>query len=120
MANSSRYDKGRKVFTEVVGFEPPASAAGDPFLELTVANLFGDIWGREGLPRRDRRLITIVIVTCLMQREYLKLHLKAALDNGEFSVAELKEIMLHITHYAGWPVGSIGTAVVQEVANSEG
>jgi len=115
MARSDRREKGRKVFKEVMGFEPPETSGVGPFLDATVENLFGEIWSRPGLSIRDRRLVTLVIVTCLMQDAYLRLHLRAALENGEFTADELREIMLHIAYYAGWPVGTFGSAVVQAI-----
>ncbi len=116
MADDERYEKGREAFTRVMGFAVPPRGQANPLLDSTVENLFGEIWSREGLSTRDRRLITIVIVTCLMQGDYLKLHLQAALANGEFTAAELREVMLHMAYYAGWPVGTFGTGVVEQVA----
>ncbi len=118
MASSDRREKGRKAFEKVMGFPPPGEEAGNPFLDATVDNLFGEVWARPGLSVRDRRLITLVIVTCLMQESYMRLHLRAALANQEFTPGELREIMLHIAYYAGWPVGTLGAAVVQDVAGS--
>jgi 4-carboxymuconolactone decarboxylase len=119
MASSDRYEKGRKAFKQVMRFDAPADAGGDPFLECTVNNLFGEVWARDGLSTRDRRLITIVVVTCLMQPEYMRLHMKAALENGEFTATELKEAMVHLAYYAGWPVGTLGSGIASEVARGK-
>jgi len=78
---------------------------------------FGEVWSRPGLPTRDRRLITLIIVTCHMQEAYVRLHLRAALENGEFTADELREIMLHLAYYAGWPVGTFGSAMVEEIVH---
>jgi 4-carboxymuconolactone decarboxylase len=116
MADSTQWERGRKAFKKVMTFEGPAEPIeGSPFLNHTVGALFGDVWAREGLSVRDRRLITLVIVTSLMQPDYIRLHAKAALANGEFTIEELKEVMLHIAYYGGWPVGTFGTGIVQEL-----
>jgi 4-carboxymuconolactone decarboxylase len=118
MAGAERREKGRKAFKQVMGFDAPEGSGAGPFLDHTVESLFGELWSRPGLSVRDRRLITITIVTCLMQETYMKLHLRAALASGDFTAEELREAMLHIAYYAGWPVGTLGTAVVQEAADA--
>ena len=116
MSDATRYDKGREIFKEVMGFDVPPGRENDPFVRATVENLFGEIWSRGGLSRRDRRLITIVVLTCLGQADYLKLHLARALDAGELTAAEVEEIMLHVAYYAGWPLGTAGSMAAREIA----
>jgi 4-carboxymuconolactone decarboxylase len=116
--DQQRYEKGKKVFKDVMGFDPPEGKDADAFVRTTVTNLFGDVWSRDGLSRRDRRLITIVIVTFLGQTDYLKLHLTRALEAGELTASEVEEIMLHIAHYAGWPRGTLGSMTAREVIGS--
>ena len=57
MAESDRFKRGADTFEKVIGWRPPEG--GPSWLKLTVENLFGDVWSREGLSIRDRRLITI-------------------------------------------------------------
>jgi 4-carboxymuconolactone decarboxylase len=115
MSDPTRYEKGREVFKEVMGFDVPPGRENDPLVRATVESLFGEVWSRGGLSRRDRRLITIVVLTCLGQAEYLKMHLARALDAGELTAAEVEEIMLHVAYYAGWPLGTAGSMAAREV-----
>jgi 4-carboxymuconolactone decarboxylase len=102
---SEKWDRGAAKFEEVIGFVPPEE--GPAFLKLTVENLFADVWAREGLSVRDRRLVTITVLAMMMKEESLAGHLKQALK-GDLTKRELEEVMIHLAHYAGWPVGQLG------------
>jgi len=70
--------------------------------ELTDDVLFGDIWERPGLSKRDRSLITVAALVALYRTNELPGHLRRALDNG-VSRDELVELITHLAFYAGWP-----------------
>jgi 4-carboxymuconolactone decarboxylase len=72
------------------------------FIELTDDVLFGDVWERPGLSKRDRSLITISVLTALYRPEQLRGHLQRALDNG-VTREEITEMITHVAFYAGWP-----------------
>jgi 4-carboxymuconolactone decarboxylase len=103
---SEKFQKGAAKFEEVIGFAPPEK--GPDFLRITVENLFGDVWSREGLSIRDRRLITLTVLTLLGKESSIELHLRQALTKGELTKKEVEEVMIHLAHYAGWPVAQVG------------
>jgi 4-carboxymuconolactone decarboxylase len=70
--------------------------------DLTENVLFGDVWERPGLSKRDRSLITVAALVALYRTEQLGLHLQRALDNG-VTRDELIEEITHLAFYAGWP-----------------
>lgn len=70
--------------------------------ELTDDVLFGDVWERPGLSKRDRSLITVAALVALYRTEQLPGHLRRAVDNG-VTVDELTEVITHLAFYAGWP-----------------
>lgn len=72
------------------------------FLAFSNDHLFGEIWAREGLSPRDRSLITVALICANFRPDPLKHHLQLALANG-VTKPELKEIMMHVAFYAGWP-----------------
>lgn len=112
MSEESKFDKGARVFEQVIGWRPPAE--GPTWLKITVENLFADVWAREGLAIRDRRLITLTILCTMLKEDSLKPHLEAALKSGDLSKKELREMMIHVAHYAGWPVGQFGFDVLMK------
>src|SRR5437899_4743577 len=69
---------------------------------LTDDVLFGDVWEREELSKRDRSLITVAALITGGNTEQLRGHLKRAKDNGVTEV-EPKEAIIHLAFYAGWP-----------------
>ena len=82
--------------------------------ELTDSVLFGDIWERPGLSKRDRSLITVAALVALYRPEQLRFHLNKAMDNG-LSKDELIEVITHLAFYSGWPTAMTAITVAQEV-----
>jgi 4-carboxymuconolactone decarboxylase len=85
--------------------------------ELTQQVLFGDIWEREGLSKRDRSLVTCAVLTALYRSDQLRFHLKLALTNG-LTPEELSEMVTHAAFYAGWPAAVQAAQLADEVFNA--
>jgi 4-carboxymuconolactone decarboxylase len=105
--------KGLDKMKEVYGWEMP-DLPGDYFA-LTVDHLFADIWSRPGLSMRDKRLVTLSVVTALGLPDLAEIQVNAALGNAEMTEAELREMAIFITHYVGFPLGSTFNNVVEKV-----
>jgi 4-carboxymuconolactone decarboxylase len=86
----------------------------DPYTEFTTEHLFARVWGRPGLCRRDRRLITLTVAAVSAQRDSLTAHVRAALASGDLTADELHEWVLHLAHYGGWPAGTTAHTVFTE------
>jgi 4-carboxymuconolactone decarboxylase len=82
--------------------------------ELTDDVLFGDIWERPGLAKRDRSLVTVAALIALNRPEQLKSHMRLARQNG-VTEEELVETITQLAFYAGWPNAIAAVAVVREV-----
>ena len=65
--------------------------------------LYGDIWERPLLSKRDRSLVTVAVNQALYVTNELRLHIDRALDQNGVTPQELSEVVLHVTFYAGWP-----------------
>jgi len=85
------------------------------FFALTADHLFGRIWSRPGLSMRDKRLMTLSVVTALGEKDLAEIQVNAALHNGEMTENELREMAIFITHYVGFPRGSGLNSVVEKV-----
>jgi len=83
-------------------------------IELTETVLFGDIWERPGLSKRDRSLITVATLVALYRPEQLKGHTERALSNG-VTKEEISELITHLAFYAGWPSAMSAARVVKQV-----
>lgn len=99
-----RRERGLEMMAKVYGFD--VSDAPGEFFGITVDHLFADIWTRPGLSMRDRRLLLLGLLAGQNLDDVLSLQIPAALDNGELTPAELREIAIFLTHYIGWPIGS--------------
>jgi len=89
-----------------------------PFQEFITSAAWGDIWSRPGLDRRTRSCITLAILTTLRAEAEIPMHVRAALRNG-VTAAEISEILLHTSIYAGVPAGNAAFAAAQEVIDAE-
>ena len=70
--------------------------------QLTADVLFGDVWERTALGKRERSIATVAALIALYRLEQLPFHLRFALDNG-VTRDELAELITHLAFYAGWP-----------------
>jgi 4-carboxymuconolactone decarboxylase len=83
-------------------------------VELTDNVLFGDIWERPQLSKRDRSLVTVSALVAMNRPDQLRSHLVRARDNG-VTQEELVETMTHLAFYAGWPNALTAISVAKEV-----
>ena len=82
--------------------------------ELTDKVVFGDVWERPGLSKRDRSLATVAALVALSKTDQLRGHLWRALDNG-VTREEIVELITHLAFYCGWPHAGSAALVAKEV-----
>ena len=105
-APDSPRTRGRAKMQEVYGFSvDPATIPGE-YVDITVDHLFGAVWTREALGIRDRRLLTIGTLAALGQASLLEIQFDSALARGELTEEEVREVVIHLTHYVGWPLST--------------
>jgi 4-carboxymuconolactone decarboxylase len=96
---------------------PAQRAIGDfapKLVDLTDDILFGDVWERAELVKRDRSLITVASLITSGSVEQLPNHLRLARQNG-LTETELKEAIVHLAFYAGWPKAMSAIQVAKQV-----
>lgn len=81
----------------------PPYAEVRPFSRQTVETLFGEVWGRPGLPVRDRRLLVLGAVSMLGRSDLVKVQVLGGLRSGDFTEDQLREAVLQLAFYCGWP-----------------
>lgn len=98
-----RRERGKAMLRAVYGwdFEPSK-----PFERQTVDHLFGEVWADGELPVRDRRLVLIGLCAGAGLTDVAGLQADAALRLGELSADDLRELVVLVAHYAGWPVAA--------------
>jgi len=88
-------------------------------VELTENVVFGDVWERPELSKRDRSLITVAMLVALHRDGQLPAHLSRALDNG-VTQEELVEVITHAAFYAGWPCAMTAATIAAEAFGEAG
>jgi 4-carboxymuconolactone decarboxylase len=76
--------------------------------------LFGEVWERPQLSKRDRSLIVVATLIALGREKQLVGHLERALDNG-LTKEQLSEVITHLAFYAGWPAAMTAALVAKDV-----
>jgi 4-carboxymuconolactone decarboxylase len=79
--------------------------------------LYGDVWERPELGKRDRSLITVAALIATYRPQQLAAHMTRALDNG-VTRTELAEVVTHLAFYSGWPSAVTAGEVLRDVLAS--
>ena len=114
-----RFDAGLQLRKQVLGadyVERSMAAADDfsrPMQELSTEYCWGYVWTRPGLALRDRSLINLAMISALNRPHELKLHVKAALNNG-VTREEIREVLLQVAVYCGVPAGIDSVRMARE------
>jgi 4-carboxymuconolactone decarboxylase len=120
MDERKRYDEGMKVRRAVLGDAhvnrslKNRNEFNEPFQELITRYAWSEIWGRPGLPRKTRSLLTLSMLVALNRDQELRMHLKAALSIG-VSRAEVQEVFLQAAIYCGVPAANSAFHAAEEV-----
>ena len=88
-------------------------------IEVAEQVIYGDIWERPGLSKRDRSLIVVATLISTYRPEQLRGHLARALDNG-VTKDEIAEVITHLAFYAGWPASMTAANIAREVFEQRG
>jgi 4-carboxymuconolactone decarboxylase len=118
-------DEGLQVFRELL---PGVLPDGDvdfgsdgfapDFMEIGIENVFGRLWTRDGISRRDRSLVTLGILIALRATDEMHAHFKIARTNG-LTDEELAEVVYHASGYAGFPAAATARNVAAKALASE-
>jgi 4-carboxymuconolactone decarboxylase len=103
------YDKGLEARTAVMGkayvdraLAANADAFGGPVQDFIMEHGWGAVWGREGLSRKTRSMLTLAVLAILNRPHELRGHVRGAINNG-VSRDEIREVFMHVGLYAGAP-----------------
>jgi 3-oxoadipate enol-lactonase/4-carboxymuconolactone decarboxylase len=115
-----RYQAGMNVRRAVLGDDhvdhslERRTPFSEEFQSLITRYAWGEIWTRPGLPRSTRSLLTIAMMVALNRSDELRLHLRAAANNG-VTRDQIKEVLLQAAIYAGVPAANAAFHAAEEV-----
>src|SRR6476661_398251 len=119
------HDKGLEIRKAVLGEAYVSNALKNsdsfnkPFQELVTEYCWGAVWGREGLPPKQRSMLNLAMISILNRPHELRAHIKGALTNG-VTKAEITEVFLQVAVYAGVPCAVDSFRIAKEVFAAEG
>lgn len=125
MDEKQRYEAGMQVRRAVLGDAhvdrslEKLTPFNQEFQEMITRHAWGDIWTRPGLPRHIRSLITIAMLIGMNREGELKLHLRAAKNNG-VTRDEIKEVLMQSAIYCGIPAANATFHLAEEVWDEMG
>ncbi|HTD56544.1 MAG TPA: 4-carboxymuconolactone decarboxylase [Silvibacterium sp.] len=125
MDERNRYEAGMSVRRSVLGEAHVNRAEADKsdfdaeFQDLITRYAWGEIWTRPGLSRHTRSLLTIAFMVALNRGEELRLHLRAAANNG-VTTEEIREVLLHSAIYCGVPAANSAFHAAKEILQEQG
>lgn len=124
-ASDELFEAGLQVRREVMGdsfvdaaLDRNRGKDGEELQKHVTATVWGSVWTREGLSRRDRSLLNIGMLVALRATEELRGHVKGGLANG-LTREEITESVIHSSGYCGAPAALSAMKVVQEVLEAE-
>jgi 4-carboxymuconolactone decarboxylase len=124
MDERERYERGLAVRRIVLGEAHVEAALArrtaltHEFQDLLTRYAWGEIWDRPGLSRHTRSLLTIAMLVALNRPEELRLHLRAAGNNG-VTPDEIKEVLLQAAVYCGLPAANSAFRLAAEELSLE-
>lgn len=127
MSDSEMYQKGLSIRKDLFGAEvverrmQTAGEFGAPLQKLINQYAYGEVWGREAIPRKMRSLLALAMTCALNRPNELRIHLRGALKNG-CTKDEIREVLLQVAIYCGIPASleahNIATEVFAEQSGS--
>jgi 4-carboxymuconolactone decarboxylase len=87
-------------------------------VEMTNEYVYGDVWERKQLSKRDRSMVTIAALVALGWQEQLNSHIQRGLGNG-LTREEIAEIVTHLAMYSGWPSAMTAAHVACDVFEAQ-
>jgi 4-carboxymuconolactone decarboxylase len=120
MDDTDRARQGTEVRRAVLGDAHVDRAAAsvtpfsEPFQDFITRYAWGEVWGRPGLSRAERSIITLTVLAALQHENELALHVRGALRNG-LTPDQIREILLQVAVYAGVPAANRAFSVAQRV-----
>ncbi|WP_310607663.1 4-carboxymuconolactone decarboxylase [Buttiauxella brennerae] len=120
MKDEEHYQQGMDVRRAVLGDShvdrtlSQLTPLNEEFQNFITRYAWGDIWTRPGLERHTRSMITIAMLIALNREAELKMHLRAAFNNG-VTRDELKELIMHSALYCGLPAANATMHLAQQV-----
>ncbi len=113
MADAERRKRGVEMLNKVYAGDVVVPPEGNVFIDTMLEQVFAEVWSRDVLSMRDRRILLLGIIAEKGEVATFGIQVKAALKNGELTPEEIREFMLMIAQYAGYPRAAALVGVIE-------
>lgn len=114
MNEAERRARGEEMLKEVYAGDVVAPPEGYAFTDVMLRQLFAELWTRDTLSMRDKRILLLGIIAEKGEAMTFKIQVKASLKRGEMTPDEARELLLFIAQYAGYPRAASMLAPLEE------
>lgn len=114
MSEQERRARGEEMIKEVYAGDVVTPPEGYAFTDVMLRQLFAEVWTRDTLSMRDKRILLLGIIAEKGEATTFKIQLKASLKRGEMNAEEARELLLFIAQYAGYPRAASMLAPMEE------
>ncbi len=114
MADSERRQRGIEMLKKVYAGDVVTPPPGNAFTDVMLEQLFAEVWTRDILSVRDRRILLMGIIAEKGEPMTFGIQIKAALKNGELEPDQARELLLMIAQYAGYPRAAALIGIVEQ------
>ena len=114
MNDKERRERGEKMINEVYAGDVIVPPEGYAFTDVMLKQLFAELWTRETLSMRDKRILLLGIIAEKGESTTFKIQIKASLKRGEINPEEAREFLLFIAQYSGYPRAAAMLGPVEE------
>ena len=114
MDDKERRALGEKTIADVYAGDVVVPPEGYAFTDIMLKQLFAELWTRDTLSMRDKRILLLGIIAEKGEASTFKIQIKASLKRGEMNPDEARELLLFIAQYAGYPRAASMLAPLEE------
>lgn len=103
MSNSERRKQGEEKIKDVYAGDVVVPPEGYAFTDIMLETLFAEVWTRDILSMRDKRILLLGMIAAQGESMTFKIQAKAAIKRGEMTAEEIRELHIFIAQYCGYP-----------------
>ena len=103
MSTPTRRQLGEEKFNEVYAGDVVTAPEGYTFTDIMLETLFAEVWTRDTLSMRDKRIMLMGMIAAQGEGMTFKIQTKAGIKNGELTPEDIRELHLFIAQYCGYP-----------------
>ena len=103
MSTPTRRELGEDKIKEVYAGDVTVPPQGYAFTDIMLETLFAEVWTRDTLSMRDKRIMLMGMIAAQGEGMTFKIQTKAGIKNGELTPEDIRELHLFIAQYCGYP-----------------